>query len=190
MADELRALICEVPGWGWVGLVASERGLRLLVLPQPAAEAAVNAVHAQYPEVTVAADMSAAAGTGATSPAVEVLIEAAHQVRAYLAGEQRRFHVPLDLRGHTEFALSVWAAARRIGYGETRTYRWIGEQLGGGPGIYQAVGTALAANPVPLIIPCHRVVGVDGSLHGYAGGLEMKRRLLALESGQEQLAGL
>lgn len=190
MADELRAAVCEVPTWGWIGLVASERGLRLLVLPQPSPEAAIRAIHAQYPEVALVADAAEAAATGAASPAVEVLIEAMRQVRAYLAGGRREFHVPLDLRGHTEFALSVWAAARRIGYGETRTYRWIGEQLGGGPGIYQAVGAALAANPVPLIIPCHRVVGADGSLHGYAGGLEMKRRLLALESGQDQLAGL
>ncbi|MCX7707349.1 MAG: methylated-DNA--[protein]-cysteine S-methyltransferase [Anaerolineae bacterium] len=190
MADELHASVCEVPGWGWVGLVASDRGLRLLVLPQPSPEAAIEAIHAQYPEVTVAANLSAVVETIATSPAIEILIEAMLKVRAYLAGERREFQVPLDLRGHTEFALSVWAAARRIGYGETRTYRWIGEQLGGGSGIYQAVGAALGANPVPLIIPCHRVVGADGSLHGYAGGLEMKRRLLALESGQGQLAGL
>ncbi len=187
MADELRALVCEVPAWGWIGLVASERGLRLLVLPQPSPEATTKAIHEQYPEVPVA-DVPAAREAGAASPAIAVLLEAARQVQAYLAGERREFRLPLDLRGHTEFALSVWAAARRIGYGETRTYRWIGEQLGGGPGIYQAVGAALGANPVPLIIPCHRVVGVDGSLHGYAGGLEMKRRLLALESGQKRLA--
>ncbi len=190
MADDLRAAVCEAPGWGWIGLVASERGLRLLVLPQPSAQAAVNAVHEQYPEVTVVPDPEALAAAGAASAAVDVLIEAARQVRAYLGGQRVEFQVPLDLRGHTEFALAVWAAARRIGYGETRTYRWIGDQLGGGPGIYQAVGAALGANPVPLIVPCHRVVGADGSLHGYAGGLEMKRRLLALESGQDQLAGL
>jgi len=190
MADDLQATVCEVPDWGWVGLVASERGLRLLVLPQPTREAAVRAVHRNYPEVIVVADPQSLDITGAPSPAVAVLSEAARQVRAYLAGARVEFQVPLDLRGHTEFALSVWAVTRRVGYGETRTYRWIGEQLGGGPGIYQAVGAALGANPVPLIIPCHRVVGTDGSLHGYAGGLAMKRRLLALESGQDPLAGL
>ncbi|MGQ9489248.1 MAG: methylated-DNA--[protein]-cysteine S-methyltransferase [Anaerolineae bacterium] len=188
MADELQALVYEVPTWGWIGLVASERGLRLLVLPCPSAEAATDAIHAQYPEVNVAGNVQAPAHTA--SPAAQVLSEAAHQVRAYLGGERHTFQLPLDLRGHTEFALSVWAVARQIGYGETRTYRWVGEQLGGGPGIYQAVGAALGANPVPLIVPCHRVVGADGSLHGYAGGVEMKRRLLALESGQDQLAGL
>ena len=112
-------------------------------------------------------------------------------MRAYLHGELREFNVTLDLRGYTAFALAVWAAANRIAYGQTRTYRWIAEQAGGGgAGIYQAVGTALGANPVPLIIPCHRVVGSDGSLTGYAGGVEMKERLLALESGQAAFPGI
>jgi O-6-methylguanine DNA methyltransferase len=93
------------------------------------------------------------------------------------------------LRGNTAFALSVWSAATKIGYGETRAYRWIADQIGGGgAGIYQAVGSALGANPVPIVIPCHRIVGSDGSLHGYAGGLDMKQRLLSLESGQASLA--
>ncbi len=178
MADELSALLSEAPGWGWLGLVASERGLRLLTLPRPTAEAAAEAVRTYYPE---------------TQPAradVAMLADAGQQVREYLAGVRHEFTVPLDLRGHTEFALAVWATALHIGYGQTRTYRWIASRVGGGAGIYQAVGSALGSNPIPLIIPCHRVVGVDGSLHGYAGGLELKRRLLALESGQDQLAGL
>lgn len=182
MADDLRALLCEAPAWGWVGLVVSERGLRLLTLPQPTKEAAANAVRAHYPEAPLA--------QGAAAPAAALLAEAAPQVQDYLAGARREFTVPLDLRGHTEFALAVWATALRIGYGQTRTYRWIASRVGGGAGIYQAVGSALGSNPVPLIIPCHRVVGVDGSLHGYAGGLELKRRLLALESGQAQLSGM
>jgi methylated-DNA-[protein]-cysteine S-methyltransferase len=118
-----------------------------------------------------------------------LLIEAQRQVSAYLAGELREFTLPVDLRGNTSFALSVWSATTRIGYGETRAYRWIADQIGGGgAGIYQAVGSALGSNPVPLVIPCHRVVGSDGSLHGYAGGLDLKLRLLSMESGQGTLA--
>lgn len=177
MADDLRASVFEAAGWGWIGLVASERGLRLLTLPQPDEGAARADVKQHYPDA-------------AEAPDDPLLRAAADQVAAYLAGERREFDVALDLRGHTAFALSVWAIAGRIGYGETRTYGWIAHQLGGRGGIYQAVGAALGSNPVPLIVPCHRVIGADGSLHGYAGGLEMKRRLLALEAGQGQLNGL
>ena len=86
-------------------------------------------------------------------------------------------------RGYTPFEQTVWAIALRIPYGETRTYGWIAAQTGG-PGMAQAVGMALGNNPVPLIVPCHRVIGADGSLHGFAGGLDMKARLLALENQQ------
>ncbi len=188
MADELRAMVFEVtdqvspqkPGpWspvitGWIGLVASERGLRLLTLPAHSYGAALRALRRDYPDaVLVAAD--------------PFLLEVARQVQAYLAGELREFSVELDLRGRTSFELTVWAVAARVPWGQTRTYGWIAGQVGGGPGAAQAVGTALGDNPVPLIIPCHRIFGSDGSLHGFAGGLDMKAKLLALESGQGTL---
>jgi O-6-methylguanine DNA methyltransferase len=174
--DDLAANVFEVTGWGWIGLVASERGLRGLFLPRRAEADALGEVRKHYPDVRL-------------DPDAPLLAEAARQVREYFAGERREFTVPVDLRGNTSFALSVWSAATRIGYGETRAYRWIADQIGGGgAGIYQAVGSALGANPVPLVVPCHRVIGSDGSLHGYAGGLDMKVRLLALESGQGSLA--
>jgi O-6-methylguanine DNA methyltransferase len=176
VADELTANIFEVEGWGWIGLVASERGLRGLFLPRRTADEALAELRKHYRDVQLTSD-------------APLLAEAARQVRAYLTGELREFNVPVDLRGNTAFALSVWSAATRIGYGETRAYRWVADQIGGGgAGVYQAVGMALGANPVPLVIPCHRVVGSDGSLHGYAGGLDMKVRLLAMESGQGSLA--
>jgi methylated-DNA-[protein]-cysteine S-methyltransferase len=176
VADELISKVFEIEGWGWIGLVASERGLRGLFLPRPAEADALADLRRYYPNAVAAADHP-------------LLTEAQRQVTAYLAGELREFSVPVDLRGNTSFALSVWSATTRIGYGETRAYRWIADQIGGGgAGIYQAVGAALGSNPVPLIIPCHRVVGSDGSLHGYAGGLDMKQRLLSLESGQGTLA--
>lgn len=177
MGDDLQAKVFEAAGWGWIGLVATERGVRLLTLPQPTEGAACAALRRHYPDAPEVSDHA-------------LLQETAGQVIRYLAGEQQAFSVTPDLRGHTAFALSVWAITSRIGYGETRSYRWIAQQVGGGRGIYQAVGAALGSNPVPLIIPCHRVVGADGSLHGYAGGLELKRRLLALEAGQDKLAGL
>lgn len=156
---------------GWIGLVASARGLRLLTLPAPSYDAALQAVRRFYADVELA-------------PEDPFLVGVAEQVRAYLRGELREFSVELDLRGYAPFVLAVWAAARRIPYGQTRTYAWIAGQVGGGPGASQVVGLALGANPVPLIIPCHRVIGSDGGLHGFAGGLDMKARLLALENGQ------
>jgi O-6-methylguanine DNA methyltransferase len=174
--DDLAANVFEVEGWGWIGLVASERGLRGLFLPRMSEEEALAELRKHYREVRLASEEP-------------LLAEAERQVREYLAGDLREFNLPVDLRGNTSFALSVWSAATRIGYGETRAYRWVAEQIGGGSaGVYQAVGTALGSNPVPLVIPCHRVVGSDGSLHGYAGGLDMKVRLLAMESGQGSLA--
>lgn len=176
MGDELVSCVFEVESWGWIGLVASERGLRGLFLPRAS-------------EAEVLADLRRYYPNTALSPDHPLLVEAQEQVSAYLGEELHEFTLPVDLRGNTSFALSVWSAATRIGYGETRAYRWIADQLGGGgAGIYQAVGAALGANPVPLVIPCHRVVGADGSLHGYAGGLDMKLRLLSLESGQGRLA--
>jgi methylated-DNA-[protein]-cysteine S-methyltransferase len=177
--------------WGWLGLVASERGVRLLSLPSRTRDAALAALRHDYPDAALIDDELQVAGyrlddAGAGIDAI--LLDAQRQVQAYLAGTLREFNVPLDLRGNTSFALTVWAIAARIPYAQTRTYGWIARQVGGGgQGIYQAVGAALAANPIPLIIPCHRVVASDGSLHGYAGGLEMKTRLLALETGQARL---
>jgi O-6-methylguanine DNA methyltransferase len=187
MPDELRALIfrrgpADVPATperrktdailtGWVGLVASDRGLRLLGLPKASYHAALRYIHRNYPHA-------------ALIPEDVALLAIATQVDHYLAGSLRDFSVDLDLRGHTTFELAVWAAATRIPYGETRTYGWIASQVGAGPGAAQAVGAALGDNPIPLIIPCHRVLGADGSLHGFAGGLEMKARLLDLERGQ------
>jgi len=80
----------------------------------------------------------------------------------------------------------VWAVDRRIPYGETRSYGWIAQQIEK-PHAARAVGGALAANPIPIIIPCHRVVRQDGSLGGYGGGIQMKADLLALERGQPRL---
>ena len=106
--------------------------------------------------------------------------QAVDQLLEFLAGERRDFEVDLDLRA-TEFQRSVYKAVARIGYGETRSYAEIAEAIGR-PRAVRAVGAANGANPIPLIIPCHRVIASGGGLQGYAGGLDMKARLLAMES--------
>ncbi|BAU87117.1 methylated-DNA-[protein]-cysteine S-methyltransferase [Streptomyces laurentii] len=107
--------------------------------------------------------------------------EAVRQLDAYFAGELNEFDLPLHLVG-TPFQLRVWAELRRIPYGETRTYGELAEDLGN-PAASRAVGLANGKNPVGIIVPCHRVIGASGSLTGYGGGLDRKRRLLAFETG-------
>ena len=105
--------------------------------------------------------------------------EAARQLRAYFAGELRRFDLPLDMRG-TDFQLRVWRELERIPYGETRSYLQIAEAIGAALAV-RAVGAANGANPLPIVVPCHRVIGASGKLVGYGGGLPLKKRLLQLE---------
>lgn len=104
---------------------------------------------------------------------------AARELREYFAGERKGFDLPLAPRGD-EFQQSVWAQLRQIPYGVTRTYGDLARAIGR-PGAAQAVGAANGANPISIVVPCHRVIGADGSLTGYAGGLDRKRFLLELE---------
>ncbi|MGM9570749.1 MAG: methylated-DNA--[protein]-cysteine S-methyltransferase [bacterium] len=103
----------------------------------------------------------------------------AQQLREYLAGERRNFTVDISFKG-TAFQQEVWRALQTIPYGETRSYSQIAASLGR-PRACRAVGGANHCNPLPIVIPCHRVIGRSGSLTGYAGGLELKTRLLELE---------
>jgi methylated-DNA-[protein]-cysteine S-methyltransferase len=111
--------------------------------------------------------------------------EAIAQLEAYFAGEGTAFDLPLAPRG-TPFQLEVWAALRTIPHGTTTSYGALAEQIGR-PKAVRAVGLANGRNPLPIIVPCHRVVGADGSLTGYGGGLEAKRLLLDLESRPARL---
>ncbi|MEZ4521416.1 MAG: methylated-DNA--[protein]-cysteine S-methyltransferase [Thermomicrobiales bacterium] len=106
------------------------------------------------------------------------------QVREYLAGERKVFDMPLDQRG-TAFQRDVWNAVFAIPWGETTTYGEIARRIGR-PDAVRAVGAANGANPIPIIVPCHRVIGSDGSLTGFGGGLPLKRQLLSLEGVPEQ----
>ncbi|WP_288816503.1 methylated-DNA--[protein]-cysteine S-methyltransferase [uncultured Alistipes sp.] len=124
---------------------------------------------------------------GAAGPAVgqagdlpPVLRQAVEELREYFAGERREFTLPLAPAG-TPFQQQVWAALREIPYGATCSYRRIAERIGR-PKACRAVGMANNRNPIAIVVPCHRVVGASGALVGYAAGLEVKEKLLALES--------
>jgi methylated-DNA-[protein]-cysteine S-methyltransferase len=138
---------------GAVGLVAGERGLR-----------------------RVAFDGERVQPEG-DSP---VLREAVRQLESYFAGELLEFDLPLDLGG-TEFQRSCWLALATIPYGRTVSYGEQARRLGLGPASARAVGAANGQNPLPIVLPCHRVIGANGSLTGFGGGLDTKRFLLELE---------
>ena len=127
-------------------------------------------------DAITAVDFGAGAGP---SPNGGVLAEAARQLAAYFAGERREFALPLAPSG-TPFRLRVWAAMQAIPYGQTRSYGDLARALDSAP---RAIGGACGANPIPLVIPCHRVVGAGGALGGFSGGAgcDTKRQLLALE---------
>jgi O-6-methylguanine DNA methyltransferase len=152
---------------GDLGLAASERGLVALLLPHP---------HLRQQLA------SHFAGDGVMEDPGR-FAELTGRLQAYARGDAITFDdVALDLRG-TPFQIAAWQAARAIPRGQTRSYKQIAATLGR-PGASRAVGAAMAANPVTIIIPCHRVIGSDGGLRGFGGGLPLKEYLLALERGQ------
>jgi methylated-DNA-[protein]-cysteine S-methyltransferase len=130
------------------------------------------------------------AGSG---PRSEPLRAAVSQLDEYFAGERRGFELPLDLRG-TEFQRQVWSLLRKIPYGATTTYGALARELWSDPDQARlharAVGAAVGSTPVPIFVPCHRVVGADGSLTGYGGGLARKRALLDFEASGGDVAVL
>lgn len=132
-------------------------------------------------------------GTGKRSKGVQQewrrddaeFVNVVKQLKSYFAGELRNFELPLLPEG-TYFQKSVWTELRNIPYGETVSYQELAKRVGK-PKAARAVGAANGANPIPIIIPCHRVIGGDGSLTGFGGGLPLKRKLLELESRQLKL---
>jgi len=150
---------------GWAGILGSTAGLLCTALPQPSEREAYRLLGNGLSQATM-------------SPRpFEDLIG---RFQAYFSGQRVDFPDKLDLSGATPFQGEVWQAARHIPYGQTRTYAWLAAQVGN-PGAVRAVGQALGRNPLPIIIPCHRVLASDGGLGGFSGGLEMKRLLLTLE---------
>lgn len=115
----------------------------------------------------------------------DAFADLAHQLREYFLGSRQEFELDVDLKG-TPFQLDVWSALRAIPYGQIRSYSDIARVIGR-PKAVRAVGAANGANPVPIIVPCHRVIGANGALTGFGGGLSVKRRLLELERGERRL---
>ena len=157
--------------FGWITLTASPRGLTRIVLPRTA-KASVKSPPPQT--------------SGKDRHAARWLAQARREVRAYLLGQSRAFRCPVDLGAATPFQRAVWRVTAQIPYGRVRSYQWIAAKLGS-PRAARAVGNALGANPVPLLIPCHRIVAGDASLGGFSCGLHWKRRLLALEGSLGRL---
>lgn len=102
------------------------------------------------------------------------------ELKEYFGGKLRAFRQEVVFIEGTEFEKNVWLLLKEVPYGETRTYKWLAERLGK-PNASRAVGQALAKNPLPIVLPCHRIIESDGAIGGYAPGIDIKRRLLALE---------
>ena len=164
MRDEVAFRLVRVPQ-GWTGVAWTERGLCSLVLPRASREQAASDVMRGNPDARLS--------QGSCGDILQ-------RLEQYFSGERVGFPDVVDLGAAPAFRQEVWRAAREIQYGETRTYGWLAELIGR-PKAPRAVGQALGANPLPLVIPCHRVLGSSGDLRGFADGLEMKSTLLALE---------
>ncbi|HEX30468.1 TPA: methylated-DNA--[protein]-cysteine S-methyltransferase [Candidatus Poribacteria bacterium] len=154
--------------WGWCGVVGTCRGLYAFLLPVFSPEEAesnlIRFIHRGDERVQSGFD------------------DVVDSVCRYFRGERIDFNFPLDMSFGTPFMQRVWEATRLIPYGETRSYAWVA-RMAGSPRAFRAVGMALARNPLPLFVPCHRVIGSDGSLKGFSapGGVKLKMKLLEHE---------
>lgn len=167
-----RAMIFQSP-WGWMGISESSKGIDGIALPKRSKQVILSDLQAQFNE-------QVEQGESAT------LHAASRQLLDYLAGRRNTFDVPLDLSRGTSFQRQVWRTLQRVPYGKLRSYQWIALRVGGRH-YARAVGNAVGANPLPIVIPCHRIVAHDASLGGFSGGLLMKRKLLGLEGTLIQL---
>ncbi|MBI4301207.1 MAG: methylated-DNA--[protein]-cysteine S-methyltransferase [Chloroflexi bacterium] len=148
-----------------MGGLASRVGLRQLVLPQPSAAAVLSLLGEPWQYATADdSDFS----------------DLSQRLSRYFRGETVSFPDALDFGGASPFRCAVWEATCSIPYGQTRSYGWLARRMGE-PRAVRAVGQALAANPLPIVVPCHRVIASDGRLGGYSGGIGMKKYLLIVE---------
>lgn len=159
--------------WGWMGITESGKGIDGIVLPQTSKQRAIAVLREQAPDLVVMEP----------SPQLE---RAQAQLLDYLAGERQTFDVPLDLSRGTAFQRQVWRTLLKVPYGKLRSYQWVAARVGGRQ-YARAVGNAAGANPLPILVPCHRVVAHDATLGGFSGGLSTKRKLLTLEGTLVQL---
>ena len=165
MREELKYITFNTD-MGWVGILGSAIGLMSVTLPQRSAQEAHQLLGDSLDYAT-------------WSPhRFDDLVE---RLKVYFSGHKVTFPDKLDLSRATPFQRQVWGITRLIPYGETRNYAWVAEQIGNPRGV-RAVGQALGRNPLPIIVPCHRVITSEGKLGGYSGGIGMKRELLHLEA--------
>lgn len=149
---------------GWIAIIASDAGLRRISIYN-SADTARHDIELHFPESIDSPDSFS---------------DLAEQLKRYSRGERVIFDDKLDFSKATQFQQAVWEATRAIPYSETRSYEWIACRIGK-PNAARAVGQALRRNPLPIVVPCHRVIGKDGSLTGFSSGLDIKKRLLDVE---------
>jgi len=171
-ASRFTACVFRTPR-GWMSVSETTKGIDAVVLPK----ASRQAVLSELPEAS-AALLDAQVSSR--------LREARAQLIDYLAGTRRSFDLSLDLSRGTSFQRKVWRTLRRVSYGRLRSYQWVAVRVGGRQ-YARAVGNAVGANPMPIVIPCHRIVAQDTSLGGFSGGLPTKRKLLTLEGTLAEL---
>ena len=150
---------------GWIGVVASPRGLRRVTVPSATPERALQLLGTEA--------LQARRQAGAFE-------DLRQRLQRHLQGDKVSLDDPLDLEGAPAFFRAAWVACRTIPRGEVRSYGWLAAAAGR-PGAVRAAGQAMARNPIAILIPCHRVVGASGSLVGYGGGVELKAALLKAE---------
>ena len=165
MGEKLRYTVFQTDA-GWMAVMTSERGLVRVTLPRPSADEATKALGERANQATHSDERFA---------------DLVYRLQGYFRGENPSFTETLDLSGSTPFQHAVWEGARRIPYGETRSYGELAEEIGR-PGAGRAVGQAMSRNPVAIVIPCHRVVASGGKLGGFGNRLDLKWSLLSLEA--------
>ena len=169
----MRQAIVFKSQWGWMGISETTKGIDAVVLPKASRQAVLSELRLSDAELL----------GDRMSPRLR---KAQTQLTGYLTGVRRSFDLPLDLSRGTSFQRKVWRTLRRVSYGRLRSYRWVAVRVGGRQ-YARAVGNAVGANPMPIVIPCHRIVAHDASLGGFSGGLPTKRKLLTLEGTLAEL---
>jgi methylated-DNA-[protein]-cysteine S-methyltransferase len=167
MSENLKFHLCDTE-LGWIGLVLSPKGLRATTVPRTSRDEALREVS------ELGAVDSASEGEAGDLP---------DRLMAFAKGRRVDLTDDIDWNGLSGFRREVLEETLRIPAGETRTYGWLAHKVGS-PRAARAVGRVMATNPLPIIVPCHRVVASDGSLHGYGGGLDVKASLLRLEGAR------
>ncbi len=159
--------------WGWMGISETTQGIDTIVMPNISRHAAQTEFRAGViPQINTQSSLRLRVAQG--------------QLTKYLSGQRILFCLLLDLSRGTSFQQKVWRILQRIPYGALRSYQWVAIRVGGRQ-YARAVGNAVGANPLPILIPCHRVVAHDGTLGGFTGGLTRKRKLLRLEGTLDKI---